>query len=128
MYGAVDFYKECKLAGLKAIIGCEVYVGPSTRFDKEKGLDKDYHHLILLCENETGYKNLIKLVSLAFTEGYYYKPRIDYDLLEKYHDGLICLSACLQGEIAQKLLSRDYEGAKEPRSGFSIFLARIIFP
>ena len=113
MYGAVDFYKECKKQGIKPIIGCEVYVAPRTRFDKEKGLDKDYHHLILLCENETGYKNLIKLVSLAFTEGYYYKPRIDYDLLEKYHDGLICLSACLQGEIAQKLLSRDYEGAKE---------------
>jgi len=112
MYGAVDFYKACKKHGIKPIIGCEVYVAPRTRFDKEKVLDKEYNHLILLCENETGYRNLIKLVSLAFTEGYYYKPRVDRDLLEKYHDGLICLSACLAGEIPQLLLSRDYDGAK----------------
>ena len=76
-------------------------------------LDKEYNHLILLCKNEQGYKNLIKLVSLSFTEGYYYKPRIDRDILEKYHEGLICLSACLAGEIPQKLLSADYESAKE---------------
>ncbi|MCH5317060.1 MAG: DNA polymerase III subunit alpha [Eubacterium sp.] len=112
MYGAVDFYKACKKHGIKPIIGCEVYVAPRTRFDKEKVLDKDYNHLILLCENETGYKNLIKLVSLSYTEGYYYKPRIDRDILEKYHDGLICLSACLAGEIPQALLQRDYESAK----------------
>ena len=112
MYGAVDFYKACKKHGIKPIIGCEVYVAPRTRFDKEKVLDKDYNHLILLCENETGYKNLIKLVSLSFTEGYYYKPRIDHDILEKYHEGLICLSACLAGEIPQALLQRDYEAAK----------------
>lgn len=112
MYGAVDFYKACKKHGVKPIIGCEVYVAPRTRFDKEKVLDKDYNHLILLCENETGYKNLIKLVSLSFTEGYYYKPRIDHDVLEKYHEGLICLSACLAGEIPQALLQRDYEAAK----------------
>ncbi len=112
MYGAVDFYKACKKYGIKPIIGCEVYVAPRTRFDKEKVLDKDYNHLILLCKNETGYKNLIKLVSMAFTEGYYYKPRVDHDILEKYHEGLICLSACLAGEIPQLLLSRDYEGAK----------------
>jgi len=112
MYGAVDFYKACKKHGIKPIIGCEVYVAPRTRFDKEKVLDKDYNHLILLCKNETGYKNLIKLVSMAFTEGYYYKPRVDHDILEKYHEGLICLSACLAGEIPQLLLSRDYEGAK----------------
>lgn len=112
MYGAVDFYKACKKHGIKPVIGCEVYVAPRTRFDKEKVLDKDYNHLILLCENETGYKNLIRLVSMAFTEGYYYKPRVDHDILEKYHDGLICLSACLAGEIPQLLLRRDYDGAK----------------
>lgn len=113
MYGAVDFYKACKSEGIKPIIGCEVYVAPRTRFDREKVLDKEYNHLILLCKNEQGYKNLIKLVSLSFTEGYYYKPRIDRDILEKYHEGLICLSACLAGEIPQKLLSADYESAKE---------------
>lgn len=112
MYGAVDFYKACKKHGIKPVIGCEVYVAPRTRFDKEKVLDKDYNHLILLCENETGYRNLIRLVSMAFTEGYYYKPRVDHDILEKYHEGLICLSACLAGEIPQLLLSRDYDGAK----------------
>lgn len=112
MYGAVDFYKACKKHGIKPIIGCEVYVAPRTRFDKEKALDKEYNHLILLCKNEIGYKNLIKLVSLSYTEGYYYKPRIDRDILEKYHEGLICLSACLAGEIPQNLLARDYEGAK----------------
>lgn len=112
MYGAVDFYKACKKEGIKPIIGCEVYVAPRTRFDREKVLDKEYNHLILLCENETGYKNLIKLVSLSYTEGYYYKPRVDHNILEKYHEGLICLSACLAGEIPQFLLSRDYESAK----------------
>lgn len=112
MYGAVDFYKTCKKHGIKPIIGCEVYVAPRTRFDREKVLDKDYNHLILLCENEKGYKNLIKLVSLSYTEGYYYKPRVDHDILEKYHEGLICLSACLAGEIPQAILERDYERAK----------------
>lgn len=112
MYGAVNFYKACKKEEIKPIIGCEVYVAPRTRFDKEKVLDKDYNHLILLCENETGYKNLINLVSKGFTEGFYFKPRIDHDLLEKHHEGLICLSACLAGEIPQALLQKDYEKAK----------------
>lgn len=112
MYGAVDFYRECKKQGIQPIIGCEVYVAPRSRFDKEKSSDRDYHHLILLVKNETGYKNLIKMVSLGYTEGFYRKPRIDRDLLEKYSDGLICLSACLAGEIPQRLLQRDYEGAK----------------
>ena len=112
MYGAVDFYRECKKQGIKPIIGCEVYVAPRSRFDKEKALDKEYNHLILLVKNEIGYKNLIKMVSLSFTEGFYFKPRIDRDLLEKYSEGLICLSACLAGEIPQLLLQRDYEGAK----------------
>lgn len=112
MYGAVNFYKACKKEGIKPIIGCEVYVAPRTRFDKEKVLDKDYNHLILLCENETGYKNLINMVSKGFTEGFYFKPRIDHHLLEKYHEGLICLSACLAGEIPQALLQKDYDKAK----------------
>jgi DNA polymerase-3 subunit alpha len=119
MYGAVDFYKACKKHGIKPIIGCEVYVAPRTRFDREKVLDKDYNHLILLCKNETGYKNLIRLVSLGFTEGFYFKPRIDRDLLEKYHEGLICLSACLAGEIPQALLQKDYENAKRSALWYS---------
>ena len=112
MYGAVDFYRECKKHDIKPIIGCEVYVAPRTRFDKEKVQDKDYNHLVLLVKNEAGYKNLIKMVSLSFTEGFYFKQRIDHDLLEKYSDGLVCLSACLAGEIAQSLLAKDYESAK----------------
>lgn len=113
MYGAVDFYRECKKQGIKPIIGCEVYVAPRTRFDKDKVLDKDYNHLVLLVKNEKGYKNLIKMVSLSNTQGFYFKPRIDHDLLEKYNDGLVCLSACLAGEIAQQILMRDYDSAKK---------------
>lgn len=112
MYGVVDFYRACKAEGIKPVIGCEVYVAPRTRFDKTFDLDKDYYHLVLLCENNEGYKNLIKLVSLGFTEGFYNKPRIDEEILQKYHKGLICLSACLAGELPQKLLRGDYEGAK----------------
>ncbi|MBR6392930.1 MAG: DNA polymerase III subunit alpha, partial [Eubacterium sp.] len=119
MYGAVDFYRECKKEGIKPIIGCEVYVAPRTRFDRDKVLDKQYNHLILLVKNETGYKNLIKMVSLAYTEGFYFKPRIDRDLLEKHSEGLICLSACLAGEIPQLLLQRDYEGAKREALWYS---------
>lgn len=112
MYGAVDFYKACKKEGIKPIIGCEVYVAPRTRFDRDKVLDKEYNHLILLCKNEIGYKNLIHIVSRGFTEGFYFKPRIDHDLLEKHSEGLICLSACLAGEIPQAFLQKDYEKAK----------------
>ena len=112
MYGAVDFYKKAKAAGLKAIIGCEVYVSPRSRFDKDKFFDSDYSHLVLLCKNETGYQNLIKLVSLGFTEGFYSKPRVDRDLLKQYSEGLIALSACLAGEIPKLLMKNDYEGAK----------------
>ena len=111
MYGCVQFYKAAKKAGVKPIIGCEVYVATRTRFDKVNKIDGN-HHLILLCKNETGYKNLIKMVSAAFTEGFYSKPRIDKQLLEQYHEGLICLSACLAGEIPQALLAGDYERAK----------------
>ena len=112
MYGAVDFYDECKKQGVKPIIGCEVYVAPRTRFDRDKVLDKEYNHLVLLVKNETGYKNLIKMVSSSYTDGFYFKPRVDHDLLEKYSDGLVCLSACLAGEIPQALLRRDYDEAK----------------
>ena len=111
MYGVIDFYRECQKQGVKPIIGCEVYVAPRTRFDKTFELDREYYHLILLCENNTGYQNLIKMVSLGYTEGFYSKPRVDYELLEKYHEGLICLSACLSGEIPKRLLADDYRGA-----------------
>ena len=112
MYGVVDFYRACKKEGIKPIIGCEVYVAPGSRFDKTTGYER-YYHMVLLCENNTGYQNLIKLVSKGFTEGFYSKPRIDDELLEQYHEGLICLSACLAGEIPQLLLNRDYPGAKK---------------
>ena len=113
MYGAIDFYKACKKEGIKPIIGCEVYVAMRSRHDKEPGIDNKYYHLILLAKNQQGYKNLSKLVSLGFTEGYYYKPRIDREILEKYHEGLVCLSACLAGEINQKLLYGKEEEAEE---------------
>ena len=113
MYGAVDFYRACKNEGIKAVIGCEVYVAPRSRFDKTAQLDRGYYHMVLLCENNTGYQNLIKLVSAGFTEGFYNKPRIDDELLEKHSEGLICLSACLAGELPKKLLEGDYAGAKK---------------
>ncbi len=112
MYGAVEFYKTAKKAGIKPIIGCEVYVAPRGRNDKDKFYDSEYYHLVLLCKNETGYKNLIKMVSLGFTEGFYSKPRIDRQLLCDHSEGLIALSGCLAGEIARKLSKDDYDGAK----------------
>ena len=112
MYGCVAFFDAAKAAGIKPIIGCEVYVATRTRFDKVNRIDGN-NHLILLCKNETGYKNLIKMVSAGFTEGFYSKPRIDKQLLEKYHDGLICLSACLAGEIPKALLAGDYDRARQ---------------
>ena len=113
MYGVIDFYRECKKQGVHPVIGCEVYVAPRSRFDKVYELDKEYYHMVLLCENDQGYRNLMKLVSFGYTEGFYSKPRIDDALLEKYHEGLICLSACLSGEIPKKLLSADFAGALE---------------
>ena len=113
MYGAVAFYKACRAEGIKPIIGCEVYVAPRNMTDREHGRDNDYSHLILLCKNETGYRNLCYLVSMSFTDGFYIKPRIDWALLEKHTEGLICLSGCLAGEIQQKLIHDDYKGAKE---------------
>lgn len=119
MYGAVNFFKAAKEAGVKPIIGCEVYVAPRSRFDKQKGLDGEYNHLVLLCKNETGYKNLIKMVSLSFTEGFYTRPRIDKELLKEHSEGLIALSACLAGEIPRKLTVGDYEGAKKAALWYS---------
>ena len=112
MYGVIDFYKACKAAGIKPIIGCEVYVAPRTRFDRVHELDGSARHLVLLCRNEQGYRNLSYMVSMAFTEGFYIKPRIDMDLLKEHHEGLIALSACLAGEIPRRLRNGDYEGAK----------------
>lgn len=106
-YGLVEFYNECKAQGIKPILGCEVYVSPGSRFDKaaEKGIEKKYFHLILLIKNEIGYENFCKLISRSNTEGFYYKPRIDFELLEMFHEGLVCLSACVAGEIPQMILA-----------------------
>ena len=114
MYGVIDFYKAAREAGIKPIIGCEIYVSPSSRFDKEAGVSDDrYYHLVLLAENDTGYHNLMKIVSKGFTEGFYYKPRVDYEVLEQYSEGIIALSACLAGEVARNLAKGNYEDAKE---------------
>ena len=113
MFAAVDFFKAAKEVGIKPIIGCEIYVASRTIYDKTVEYDSRSNHLILLCKDETGYRNLIKLVSVAWTEGFYRKPRIDHELLEKYHDGLICLSACLAGEIPQAILNDDIKKAYE---------------
>ncbi len=107
MYGVIDFYRAAKDAGIKPIIGCEIYVSPGSRFEKETGHNEDrYYHLVLLAENDKGYHNLMKIVSKGFTEGYYYKPRVDYEVLEQYSEGIIALSACLAGEV-QKYLARN---------------------
>lgn len=113
MYGAVDFYKAAKAAGIKPIIGCEVYVASRSRFDKQKEFDSTMYHLILLAKNENGYKNLIKLVSAGFTQGYYYKPRVDHEILKQYSKDLVCLSACLAGEVSSAMVDNDYEKAKK---------------
>ena len=112
MYGAVNFYRACRAEGVKPIIGCEVYVAPRGRMDKEFGIDNDYTHLILLCRNETGYRNLCFLVSAGFTEGFYRKPRIDWPLLHDHAEGLVCLSGCVAGDIPQKLIKGNYAAAK----------------
>lgn len=111
MYGVIDFYKAALKRGIKPIIGCEVYVAPRSRFDKVHGIDNERYHLVLLCKNNEGYKNLIKLVSEGWVNGFYTKPRVDKDILEKYHEGLIALSGCLAGEVSQALLHNDYEEA-----------------
>ncbi|RKD25243.1 DNA polymerase III catalytic subunit, DnaE type [Caminicella sporogenes DSM 14501] len=113
MFGVIDFYKEGKKYGIKPIIGCEVYTAPRSRFDKDSIKDKNMGHLVLLAKNNKGYKNLIKIVSKGYTEGFYYKPRIDYELLQEYSDDLICLSACLAGDIQRRILDNNFEGAKK---------------
>ncbi len=113
MYGAIEFYKAAKKKGIKPIIGCEVYVAPGSRFDKQKQEGGNYNHLLLLCENNEGYQNLIKLVSAGFTEGFYTRPRVDRELLQKYHGGLIALSACLAGEIPRAIMDGDYDKARD---------------
>ena len=114
MYGVIDFYRAAKAAGIRPILGCEVYVAPGSRFDKEAGAGKDdrYYHLVLLAENDLGYHNLMKIVSRGFTEGYYYKPRVDLELLREYHEGLIALSACLAGEVQKNIQRGMYEEGK----------------
>ncbi|QRN85859.1 DNA polymerase III subunit alpha [Clostridia bacterium] len=113
MYGVVDFYKECKKQGINPIVGCEVYVAKNSRLDKRPRIDEERYHLVLLCKNMVGYKNLVKLVSASHTEGFYYKPRIDFELLEEHHEGLIATSACIAGEIPSKILDGDLAGAKD---------------
>ena len=116
MFGVIDFYKAAKAAGIKPILGCEVYVAPGSRFDRESGKAENedrYYHLILLAENNTGYHNLMKLVSRGFVDGYYYRPRVDRETLEEFHEGLICTSACLAGEVQRLLVRGLYEEAKE---------------
>lgn len=113
MYGVVEFYKEALKNGIKPILGCEIYTAKRNMQDKQPGVDSDYGHLVLLAKNQTGYKNLMKIVSLGFTEGFYYKPRVDYQTLEKYSEGIIALSACLSGDIPAAILNNDYEKAVE---------------
>ena len=114
MYGAIDFYRACKDAGIRPTAGCEVYTAPGSRFDKEGGVtDGRYHHLVLLAENNKGYSNLMKIVSRGFTEGFYYKPRVDHEVLAEYHEGVIALSACLAGEVPSLLRKGFYEEAKK---------------
>ena len=124
MYGVIDFYRACKTEGVKPIIGCEVYVAPRTRFQKQHEFDSESRHLVLLCENETGYRNLSYMVSMAHIEGFYIKPRIDLDLLREHHEGLIALSACLAGEIPRRLKAGNYDGAKE----YALTLSEIFGP
>ena len=123
MFGCIDFYKEALKEGITPILGCEVYVAPNSRFDKElTGGEDRYNHLILLAENNSGYQNLMKIVSRGFTEGFYYKPRVDVEVLREYHEGLICLSACLAGEV-QKFLARGFydEAKKSALKHYAIF-------
>ena len=116
MFGVIDFYRAAKKAGIKPIIGCEVYVAPGSRLVKEGGKagdDDRYYHLVLLAENDTGYHNLMKIVSRGFIDGFYYKPRVDYEILTQYHEGIIALSACLAGEVSRNLDRGLYDRATE---------------
>ena len=124
MYGAVEFYKKAKAKGIKPIIGCEVYVAFEKLTDKRPNIDSKRNHLILLAKNEQGYKNLVKLVTIAHLEGFYYKPRIDEEILEKYAEGLIGLSACMQGKIPRLLLANKLEEAEETAKKYEKFFGK----
>lgn len=113
MFGVIELYKECKANGIKPILGMEAYVAPRSRFEKEGKIDSEPNHLILLAMNNVGYKNLVKLCSIGYTEGFYYKPRIDLEVLEKYNEGIIVLSACLAGAVPRKILANDIDGARQ---------------
>ena len=116
MFGVIDFYRAAKEAGINPILGCEVYVAPGSRFDRESGRaggDDRYYHLVMLAENNTGYANLVKIVSKGFVDGFYYKPRVDMEVLEQYHEGIIALSACLAGEVQRNLLRGFYDEARK---------------
>ena len=123
MYGIIEFYEQAKKQGIKPIIGCEVYVAPGSRFDKARG-DESYTHLVSLAENNQGYRNLMKLVTLSFFDGFYYKPRVDKEILEQYHEGLIASSACLAGQVARHLMQDNYEAAKEEALYFNTLFGR----
>ncbi|MDR1574079.1 MAG: PHP domain-containing protein, partial [Clostridiales Family XIII bacterium] len=118
MFGVIEFYKAAKEAGVKPIIGCEVYTAARSMFDRDSERDKQQGHLVLLAKNETGYRNLMKLVSESYTKGFYYKPRVDKDLLRRCADGLIALSACLAGDVQRRLLESNYDGAKREALAF----------
>ena len=124
MYGCIDFYKAAKAAGVKPLIGCEVYVCPRKMSDRVHGVDNDPYHLVLLCKDRTGYENLCYLVSEAFTHGFYGKPRVDLNLLKEHHEGLIALSACLAGAIPQYMMNEEYDAAKDYASLFSALCAK----
>lgn len=127
MFGVIDFYRAAKGAGINPILGCEVYVAPGSRFDKEAQHGEDrYYHLVLLAENNQGYNNLMKIVSAGFVEGYYYKPRVDMEVLEKYHEGIIALSACLAGEVARYTGKGLYEEGKKAALRYERFSGRVI--
>lgn len=127
MYGVIDFYKAARAAGIKPVLGCEVYVAPGSRFDRELSHGDDrYYHLVLLAENNQGYQNLMKIVSKGFVEGYYYKPRVDMEVLETYHEGIIALSACLAGEVQRYLVRGLYEEAKETACKYENVLEKAI--
>ena len=130
MYGVIDFYRAAKAAGIKPVLGCEVYVAPGSRFDKEAvgSGDDRYYHLVLLAENDIGYHNLMKIVSRGFTEGYYYKPRVDIEVLQEFHEGIIALSACLAGEVQKNILRGMYEEGKAAALRYQdIFGKRVFF-
>ena len=124
MYGAADFWRECKAQGIHPVIGCEVYMAPRTRFDKVHDIDNKTSHLILLAETQQGYENLIYLVSMGHIEGFYYKPRIDFELLKEHHKGIIALSACLAGEVPKLLAAGDYDGAKKTAEKYAAVMGR----